>query len=80
MASKGAGGDKTPIRTYVPVGVTEISSGGGTHGGARFPMYNIDGNNYMKLREIASRINFGVTWDGANNTIAIDTSVGYTPE
>jgi hypothetical protein len=43
-------------------------------------MYNIDGNNYMKLREIASRINFGVTWNADSQTIRIDTSVGYTPE
>jgi len=30
--------------------------------------YNINGNNYFKLRE---------TWDGATNTIGIDTSISY---
>ena len=41
--------------------------------------YNIDGNNYFKLRDIGLAFNFGVTWDGARNTIVIDTSIGYTP-
>ncbi len=40
--------------------------------------YNIDGYNYFKLRDLASAINFGVTWNGNTNTIGIDTTVGYT--
>ncbi len=39
--------------------------------------YNIDGNNYFKLRDIAAVIDFGVTWDEAAGTIGIDTSVLY---
>ena len=42
--------------------------------------YNIEGNNYFMLREIGRSFDFGVDWDGVNNTIAIDTSKGYTPE
>ena len=42
-----------------------------------FIAYNIGGNNYFKLRDIAKRINFGVSWDGAANTIGIDTSIAY---
>jgi hypothetical protein len=42
--------------------------------------YNIGGYNYFKLRDIGQAFDFGVDWDGANNTIAIDTSKGYTPE
>ncbi|MCL1829518.1 MAG: hypothetical protein FWG32_08520 [Oscillospiraceae bacterium] len=42
--------------------------------------YNIDGNNYFKLRDIGLLFDFGVEWDGENNTIVIDTSTGYTPE
>ena len=42
--------------------------------------YNIDGNNYFKLRDIGGVFDFGVDWDGAAQTIAIDTSKGYTPE
>jgi hypothetical protein len=45
-----------------------------------FTAYNIDGNNYFKLRDIGETFDFGVTWDGARNTIVIDTSKGYTPE
>ena len=42
--------------------------------------YNINGNNYFKLRDIASAFNIGITWDGKTNTIGIDTSKSYTAE
>ncbi|XID95440.1 stalk domain-containing protein [Paenibacillaceae bacterium WGS1546] len=42
--------------------------------------YNIGGNNYFKLRDIAQAFNIGVTWDGAAQTIAIDTTIDYIPE
>ena len=44
-----------------------------------FTAYNIEDNNYFKLRDIGAAINFGVDWDEAQNTIVIDTSKGYTP-
>lgn len=40
--------------------------------------YNINGNNYFKLRDLASAFNIGVTWDGTTNTVGIDTSLSYT--
>ncbi len=40
--------------------------------------YTIDGNNYFKLRDIGQTFNFGVTWDGTNNTIIINTNTEYT--
>ncbi len=48
-----------------------------------FTAYNIEGNNYFKLRDIAMAINgswknFNVGWDNATKTITIDTSVSYT--
>ena len=45
-----------------------------------FTAYNIDGNNYFKLRDIGQALNFGVDWDSASRTIAIDTGKAYTPE
>ena len=42
-----------------------------------FDVYTINGNNYFKLRDIAKVFDIGVTWDGATNTVVIDTSVGY---
>jgi hypothetical protein len=45
-----------------------------------FTAYTIGGNNYFKLRDVAAAFDFAVEWDGANNTIAIDTSRGYTPD
>lgn len=40
--------------------------------------YTINGNNYFKLRDIGQVFDFGVIWDGANNTIIIDTNSEYT--
>jgi hypothetical protein len=42
-----------------------------------FTSYNIGGNNYFKLRDIGSALNFAVDWDGASNTITIDTNKSY---
>jgi len=39
--------------------------------------YNIDGNNYFKLRDIGKAFNIGVTWDGKANKIVIDTNADY---
>lgn len=40
--------------------------------------YNIDGNNYFKLRDIAKLFDFGVTWDPQRSLVGIDTSIPYT--
>ena len=45
----------------------------------KFTAYNIDGNNYFKLRDIAETFDFLLAWDGENNTITIDTSEWYVP-
>ncbi len=42
--------------------------------------YNIGGNNYFKLRDIAKAFNIGVTWDGTAQSIAIDAAIDYIPE
>ena len=70
MSGKGAG-DKTPAATSSKILLDgkEVS----------FTAYNIENNNYFKLSDIGEAFDFGVTWDGANQTIVIDTSVGYTP-
>lgn len=39
--------------------------------------YNISGNNYFKLRDIAAIFDFAVVWDNATKTIGIDTSKPY---
>jgi hypothetical protein len=43
-------------------------------------VFTIGNNNYFKLRDIASVINFFVGWDGDSNTITIDTSRQYEAE
>ena len=42
--------------------------------------YNIDnGNNYFKLRDFATNLDFGLTWDAATDTAAIDTRRSQRP-
>lgn len=48
-----------------------------------FDAYNIDGNNYFKLRDLAYALNgsakqFEVTWDGTNNAILLTSGTAYT--
>ena len=71
MASKGSG-NKTPIPTTSKIFLDGLE--------VQFTAYKIEGNNYFKLRDIGQAFNFGVDWDGARNTIVIDTSKEYTPE
>jgi hypothetical protein len=39
--------------------------------------YNINGNNYFKLRDIAKAFNFNVIWDAQTDTTRIDTKNNY---
>ena len=39
--------------------------------------YNIDGNNYFKLRDIAQLMDFGVGYDAGSKLVLVDTSTGY---
>ncbi|MBR1969393.1 MAG: hypothetical protein IKA17_03455 [Clostridia bacterium] len=42
--------------------------------------YNINGNNYFKLRDIAELFEFEVDWDSTNNCVIIDTTKPYTED
>lgn len=42
--------------------------------------YLINSSNYIKLRDIAAAVNFGVKYIAERDTIEIDTSTGYTPD
>lgn len=49
-----------------------------------FDAYNIDDNNYFKLRDIAMAVNgtekqFEVGWDGTNQAISLTSNAAYTP-
>ncbi len=41
--------------------------------------YNINGNNYFKLRDLGEIFNFSVEWDGNQKLITIDTTRPYIP-
>ena len=42
-----------------------------------FSLYLIDGNNYIRLRDVGQAFNFGVTWDSVKRIIMIDTKSEY---
>ncbi|NCB63178.1 MAG: haloacid dehalogenase-like hydrolase [Clostridia bacterium] len=42
--------------------------------------YNINDNNYFKLRDLATSLDFGLTYDGTTNTAAIDRDGHYKPD
>ena len=42
--------------------------------------YEINFNNYYKLRDIAADFDFGVTWDNDKQSVMISTTEGYVPE
>ena len=49
-----------------------------------FTAYNIGGNNYFKLRDVAmaldgSEKNFNVGWDAANNAVSLTSNQSYIP-
>jgi hypothetical protein len=70
MESSGTGNKAaTPTSSKIYLDGAEIS----------LTAYNIGGYNYFKLRDIGQAFDFGVDWDGASQTIAIDTGKGYTP-
>jgi hypothetical protein len=42
--------------------------------------YNINGNNYYKLRDLAGIVDFGVWFNDANDTVYIETDKSYDPD
>lgn len=75
---------------YIPVG-GEMAGGAGSAGAAAestakvtlngrtidLTGYNIGGNNYYKLRDVASYINFSVNYDEASDTVTLDPTYTY---
>jgi hypothetical protein len=68
MEGRGAGAKtSTPTSSRIILDSKEVN----------FTAYNIDGNNYFRLREIATLLDFGVDWIHETRTVIIDTSSGY---
>ena len=42
--------------------------------------YLINDNNYFKLRDIGELFNFNIGWDGATNTVSVNTKAKYESE
>ena len=45
-----------------------------------FEAYSIHGNNFVKVRDIGQAVDFGVTYDGATNSVHIDPNAHYQEE
>lgn len=69
MTGKGDG-SKTPAMTSSKIYLDGIE--------ITLSAFNINGNNYFKLRDVMQIFNVYVGWDGTTNTITLDTSKGYT--
>ncbi len=50
--------------------------------GRQTPMeaYSINGNNYVRLRDVGKAVGFGVSYDAVDNAVRIDTTAPYTDE
>jgi hypothetical protein len=77
--------------SYFPVGGEMSAWSGGPRQASMTPLdisvdtywscpmaYNIGGYNYIKLRDLAEMLDFGVSYDEATRAVNIDTGVGYT--
>ncbi len=42
--------------------------------------YGINDNNFFKLRDLGQLLDFGITWNGKERVIEINTNNGYEPE
>jgi hypothetical protein len=67
------------VVTASPTAATVLVNGTNTS----FDAYEINGNNYFKLRDLASVVSgtnkqFEVSWDGARNAINLISEKGYT--
>ena len=72
MASKG-----TATKTATPSAQKIFVNGVALSSQTPMEAYNIDGYNYFKLRDIGIIMDIGIGWDGARNTISIDSANGY---
>ncbi len=77
-------GDGTDKMAYVSTQTVAAPMDGGTvrayNNGevVGWAAYNINNNNYFKLRDIGELFEFEVDWDGENNCVIIDTTKPYT--
>ncbi|MBR4655681.1 MAG: hypothetical protein IKO68_03700 [Oscillospiraceae bacterium] len=46
--------------------------------GIELEAYVIEGNNYVKLRDVGEAVGFNVWWDGENHTVQIESDRPYT--
>ena len=67
--SKGAGIVKTGILNGAPIYKDGVQ--------ISLTAYNIDGNNYFKLRDLGASFDIGIFWDDNTKTIRIDTAAVY---
>lgn len=68
--SNGDGKAKTGIRNNSPIYIDGNQ--------VKLGAYNINGNNYFKLRDLAKAFKMGVSWNATTKTVEIDTAKAYT--
>jgi transglutaminase-like putative cysteine protease len=74
------------LPSVAPVPASPFAGGVFVDGVSAVPdAYNIGGNNYFKLRDLAAMLGdtdftFGVGWDAASKTVSIRTDEAYAPD
>jgi hypothetical protein len=71
-AAAGSSAEKPAAAANTPVALSALPTASSVLVGGKatsFEAYNIEGNNYFKLRDIAKVMDTGTTWDGATSTI-----------
>ena len=65
-----ASGGRNAVLSSSAVYINGVQAGGLT-------VYNIDGNNYFKLRDLGQALDFFVGWDSGTSSISISGNAGY---
>ncbi|MFI3312544.1 MAG: hypothetical protein R3Y62_01525, partial [Eubacteriales bacterium] len=66
----GSAKDYTPAEATLFVDGAEVS----------LTAYEIQGNNYFKLRDLGELFDFNVSWDAQANAITVDTGTNYSAD
>ena len=74
------GGELVPLAAGYQMAVPNSAAVRLNGGAVKLTAYTINGNNFFKLRDLGSALDFYVGWDAAAGTVVVDTGKGYVPE
>ena len=75
-----AGGELAPLAAGNQTAVPNSASVWLNGSAVSLTAYTINGNNFFKLRDLGSALDFFVGWDAATGVVNVDTTKSYVPE